>query len=229
MAIVDEMRAELLRLRSIVDDADVESIDLVLANEYEDGEDADAGIQLPIVREPPAANEARLAEIRATLEHSEGEGRGGFLLETEMARELIDEVDRMRSGARETVRDHVRRCHQATGTRKHDMASTLNEIGRKAHDTAKAKGFYDVPPSVPERLALIHSEVSEALEAFRDGDNDPRIAEGGKPEGVPSELADVVIRVCDMAQYLGIDLDEAVRLKMAFNETRPRKHGRKVI
>jgi NTP pyrophosphatase (non-canonical NTP hydrolase) len=104
----------------------------------------------------------------------------------------------------------------------------LNDLGRKAYDNAKSKGFYDTPPSVPERLCLIHSEVSEALEAYRDGDNDLRIAEGGKPEGIPSELADIVIRVVDMACYLGIDLDAAVKAKMDYNATRPHQHGRKV-
>jgi NTP pyrophosphatase (non-canonical NTP hydrolase) len=82
---------------------------------------------------------------------------------------------------------------------------------------------------VPERLCLIHSEVSEALEAYRDGDNDLRFTEGGKPEGIPSELADIVIRVADMAAYLGIDLDAAIKAKMAYNATRPHKHGRKVL
>ena len=106
---------------------------------------------------------------------------------------------------------------------------TLTEIAAEAYETAKSKGFYDSPPSVPERLCLIHSEVSEALEAYRDGDNDLRIAENGKPEGVPIELADVIIRVCDMCAYLGIDLDQAVQVKMAYNKTRPHKHGRKVL
>ncbi|MBR3996408.1 MAG: hypothetical protein IKI97_14170, partial [Clostridia bacterium] len=50
--------------------------------------------------------------------------------------------------------------------------------------------------------------------------------EDGKPEGVPSELADAVIRCFDMADYYGIDLEAAIMEKHAFNLTRPYKHGK---
>jgi NTP pyrophosphatase (non-canonical NTP hydrolase) len=106
---------------------------------------------------------------------------------------------------------------------------TLNQLGQEAYDNAKAHGFYDDPPSVPERLCLIHSEVSEALEDFRDGKMDLSFEENGKPVGFPSELADSLIRIVDLAYYLGIDLDEAVKVKMAYNQTRPYRHGRKVL
>ena len=64
----------------------------------------------------------------------------------------------------------------------------LNELGKEAYDNAAAHGFYDPPPSVPERLCLVHSEVSEALEDYRDGKMKLVISEGGKPVGFPSEL-----------------------------------------
>jgi hypothetical protein len=104
-----------------------------------------------------------------------------------------------------------------------------------------------------EVIALIHSEASEALEGWRDGyatgytyftdggvHKDHHVPEdasmglvwvteyGWKPEGVPSEFADIIIRVLDACGAYGIDIDEAVRLKMEFNRTRPFKNGRAV-
>ncbi len=105
---------------------------------------------------------------------------------------------------------------------------TLNEIAEKAHANAVSKGFYENgQPPVAERLALIHSEVSEALEAWRDNEMTTRIADdSGKPEGFPTEIADVVIRCADLCKSLGIDLDDEVERKMAYNATRPYRHGR---
>jgi len=50
-----------------------------------------------------------------------------------------------------------------------------------------------------------------------------------KPEGIPSELADVVIRIFDICGYYGIDLQAAIEEKMAYNESRPYKHGGKIL
>ena len=102
----------------------------------------------------------------------------------------------------------------------------IRDLCIESYERAKAKGFYDPIPSTDSRLLLIHSEVSEALEATRDDEMVTRLTETGKPIGLPSELADIVIRVCDFAQHLGIDLEHEIRLKSDYNETRPRKHGR---
>jgi len=50
-----------------------------------------------------------------------------------------------------------------------------------------------------------------------------------KPEGIPSELADIVIRVCDMCGWYGIDLEAAIKEKMEYNKNRPYKHGGKKL
>ena len=68
-------------------------------------------------------------------------------------------------------------------------------------------------------MALIASEVSEALECHRAGhaEND-----------LDHELADIVIRTMDLAESLGIDLAEAIVEKNEFNSTREFKHGNKL-
>lgn len=103
----------------------------------------------------------------------------------------------------------------------------LKELVEVAHEMSKSKGWYEGdPPNIPEKLALIHSEVSEALEAYRDG-NQQVFFVGQKPEGLAVELADAVIRIADLCGYLGIDLEDVVALKMAYNAKRPHRHGGK--
>jgi NTP pyrophosphatase (non-canonical NTP hydrolase) len=70
---------------------------------------------------------------------------------------------------------------------------------------------------VCQKLALIHSEVSEALEGARKGKQDDHLPH--RP-GVEVELADAVIRICDLAGAMGLDLGGAVAEKMAYNAQR---------
>lgn len=106
--------------------------------------------------------------------------------------------------------------------------TTLNELVKESHERAVRKGWWEGDVhNVPEKLALIHSEVSEALECYRDGEPVFFTGENGKPLGLGIELADVVIRVADLCGHLGIDLDYCVRVKSEFNERRPYRHGGK--
>ena len=84
---------------------------------------------------------------------------------------------------------------------------------------------------VPSLLMLIVSEISEALEEHRHGRAPDEIwyTAEGKPEGVPVELADAVIRICDMCGKWNIPLVRALVEKAAYNQTRPHRHGGKVV
>ena len=80
-----------------------------------------------------------------------------------------------------------------------------------------------------DEIALIHSEASEALEAYRDFHDFKEHIVDGKPEGVPSEFADILIRLLHYSYTKNIDLEKEFDNKMAYNAGRPWKHGGKTI
>lgn len=108
----------------------------------------------------------------------------------------------------------------------------IKTLVAKAHENAVKHGFWEPPLPFGTAIALIHSELSEALEEERNGNPDIWFAcnesdNSRKPEGVAVELADAVIRIADLCGHLGIDLEEVIEIKMAYNEGRPYKHGKK--
>jgi len=109
-----------------------------------------------------------------------------------------------------------------------DLYDMQAEVAQVNFDKGwRGDGAPDV--SFGESIALLHSEVSEALEAYRNHGLQDQTGRkmGGKPEGVGSELADVLIRLLDTADRFGIDLTAEYERKVAFNATRPYRHGGK--
>lgn len=95
----------------------------------------------------------------------------------------------------------------------------ISEMQKEIHKNSMKKGWWESPRPVPEILCLIHSEVSEALEAFRNNDL----------ANFREELADVAIRLLDAAEGYGVDLEAEIIKKHEFNKTRPYRHGGKVV
>ena len=105
----------------------------------------------------------------------------------------------------------------------------INEVAKQIHENAVDHGWWEGERTFPEIVALIHSEVSEALEEYRNGHSATEIyfSDNGKPEGIPTELADVIIRVLDYCGYAGIDIDRIISMKHEYNKSRPYRHGGK--
>lgn len=108
----------------------------------------------------------------------------------------------------------------------------ISELVQSAYANAVEKGWHDTDRPHGTSIALMHSELSEALEEMRNGKPMAEIyynQGNDKPEGVPVELADVIIRILDFCGKEKIDLEKAIETKMAYNKTRPHRHGGKVF
>lgn len=111
-------------------------------------------------------------------------------------------------------------------------AKSLEDMMHEVYAVNVEKGWRgaDVKEvSFGEAMALLHSEVSEALEAYRTHGVEDFTREDGKPEGVGSEFADVLIRLLDDCHMFGIDLQAEYERKIAFNRTRAYRHGNKAL
>lgn len=124
----------------------------------------------------------------------------------------------------------------------------LSKFQREVHENAKEKGFWDPDPraihlakgsAAPfdgylvkkemltnsgEKIALMHSELSEGLEGERNGN--------GPSDKIPKfnqleeELSDVIIRILDYAEHKGLNIEGAIVEKHEYNKKRPYKHNK---
>jgi NTP pyrophosphatase (non-canonical NTP hydrolase) len=105
-----------------------------------------------------------------------------------------------------------------------DFINSFNAIANEIHKTAVEKGWWEEERNNGEIIALMHSELSEGLEALRKdlmSDHIPNY------KGIEEELADVIIRIMDMAPARNWRIAEALIEKIEFNKSREYKHGGK--
>jgi len=103
----------------------------------------------------------------------------------------------------------------------------IRNAQKTVHQFARDKGFWEKDRNDAEMIALMHSELSEALEAIRHEGYELVSEHIPSYNQVAEEMADVVIRVMDFCEARNIDLGAAIVAKMEFNTTRPHKHGKK--
>ena len=106
----------------------------------------------------------------------------------------------------------------------------IKAIAEDVHKFEVARGEWDhiFQKTTSQRAALIMEEVSEVFKAYRNGHpSDLVYHQNGKPEGIPIELADIVLRVLATAEDWGVNIEESISLKMQWNwENRVQKEGK---
>ncbi len=103
----------------------------------------------------------------------------------------------------------------------------LNDLAKRAHECAKAKGFLSPPKTFVEQCMLVITEIVEAVEAHRNKDHPEKLPTSKIDQGlVAEELADAMIRIIGLGYAFGMDFEKAVYDKIVVNEQRVRKHGK---
>jgi NTP pyrophosphatase (non-canonical NTP hydrolase) len=118
-----------------------------------------------------------------------------------------------------------------------NYAQSINELASEINEIAERKGFWEIEgisdfAHIPVKLALIHDEVSEALRVHRDhyddSEEDPitRLT-SVQEDDFTEELADILVRVLDLAGEFDLDIGTSLVEKIETNRGRPRRHGKR--
>lgn len=110
---------------------------------------------------------------------------------------------------------------------------SIPALMRESYANAERHGFWDEEKEVTgTKFMLMVCELAEAFEEYRNNKPYTEIyynaTKPDKPEGIPIEMADTVIRIFDYCERHKIDLLSAIILKMNYNSMRPHLHGKKV-
>ena len=92
----------------------------------------------------------------------------------------------------------------------------LKSYSRLCHRLARKKGFWDKRRNMGEMLMLIVTEIAEAMESYRNRNED----------NFREEIADTFVRLFDLCGGLNIDIEKEILKKMHKNRKRPYKHGK---
>jgi NTP pyrophosphatase (non-canonical NTP hydrolase) len=104
------------------------------------------------------------------------------------------------------------------------FAKVFDSLSRVCYDDARQRGFYDRERNEAEAIALMITELAEAVEGARHGN--PPDEHLPDFDSVEVELADCIIRIADWAGHCGYRVGAALVAKMNYNATRPYKHGK---
>jgi len=133
--------------------------------------------------------------------------------------DLIESEERCKNTWEHGEDKSMRSIMGICGINKMPKLSIPMMVKKAWHNHRILKGFLFDRAHFPTDIALIHSEVSKALEAHRKEEGKERISE---------ELADVILRVAVVCGDMEIDIEDAILRKMAKNSELPYKHGGKL-
>ena len=105
-----------------------------------------------------------------------------------------------------------------------DFVNAWNRLAEMAHQNMVRHGFWEEDRTIGDLTALLHSECTEFLEAYRDGN--PASDKIPHFTSAEEELADIVLRVMDTAAARNLDVGNAIMAKHGYNLKRPPKHGK---